>query len=187
MLRSFIALPLSKPLRENLITLIEELSRVSTKIKWVEKENLHITIRFLGDIDDELVKKISDILDDIAGGVVPFPFKVEGVGAFPHPKRARVIWAGVSQGFDEMVKIEKEISKRLEEIGIPKEEKAFHPHITIGRVKFPKGNLELAKYINESKGRVYGGEAVSEIILMKSTLTPKGSIYEPLHIATMKG
>jgi len=184
--RSFIALPLSKPLRDNLITVIEELSRFSPKTKWVEKENLHITVRFLGDIDDEMVKKISDVLDGVARGRKPFPFEVEGVGAFPHPKRARVIWAGISQGFDEMVKIEREISDKLEGLGIPREEKAFHPHITLGRVKFPKGNLELARFIDESKGRVFGGEAVSEIILMKSTLTPKGSIYEPLHISELK-
>jgi 2'-5' RNA ligase len=184
--RSFIAIPISRPLRDNLVDIIKEISKISPNTKWVERENLHITMRFLGDIDDEMVKKISDVLDEVAVKIALFPFEIEGIGAFPHPKRARVIWAGISQGSDEIVKIEKNIGDKLEELGIPKEGKAFHPHITLGRVRFPKGNLELARFIDDSKGRVYGGEAVSEIVLMKSTLTPQGSIYEPLHIAKLK-
>ncbi|HEC80176.1 MAG: 2'-5' RNA ligase [Candidatus Coatesbacteria bacterium 4484_99] len=185
--RSFIALPLSKTVRQSLLEIIDEVSSICRNAKWVELNNLHITLRFLGNIDVEMVGSISEIITNVSSQFAPFPIEIEGFGAFPHPKRARIIWAGITRGFEEIAELERKVSDELERAGIDRDKRDYHPHITLGRIRYPKSNIALTKKIEESSGRVIGDDTISKMILMESTLTGKGPIYTPIHIAEFGG
>ena len=148
------------------------------KMKLVEIENIHFTLRFLGDTPltriDEMESSISHIQ------VEPFEIEVHGVGAFPNSRRPRVIWIGVTCNAERIRDLKIEIDSRLKEFGYKPEKKRFTPHATIARVRYIKDAEKLAKNIDELVDSPIGSMTVSRFNMKKSTLTPSGPIYETL-------
>ncbi|MEM4837887.1 MAG: RNA 2',3'-cyclic phosphodiesterase [Desulfurococcaceae archaeon] len=164
------------------IEVLEKLSRfrdfiVSTgaDLKPVDNENLHVTIRFIGEVPVRIVTEICNNLLKIV--FKPFKIHVRGVGAFPSVTKPRVIWAGVSEGADELIKIHDEVENMVRKLGIPPDRERFIPHITLARVRSDRGLSELAKIIAENYNYDFGEFVVKEIVLKKSILTPSGPIY----------
>lgn len=141
----------------------------------MEEENLHLTLKFLGEVREERIRDISEILKEISKGFKKFEVTLQGIGAFPNQSSPRVIWTGVEKGRKEMIELQKEIEERLVPLGFKKEERGFHPHLTIARVKGRGDFKEL--FETDYKSRTF---LIDKIILFKSTLTPKGPIYEEL-------
>ena len=141
-------------------------------VKWVEKENLHITLKFLGETDKktDIEKKIKEIENRFS----PFEVSLKDIGAFPTPKRARILWIGVEEGMEKLCELFKAIDNKTAELGFEEETRKFTPHITFARVK--KEKYSLPENINFS----FDPFPVNEVVLFKSTLTPKGAIYESL-------
>jgi len=166
-MRCFLAIELSKDIKEKL----EELkSHFKMKgIKLVEKENLHITVKFLGDIDKEIVEKIKNL--DLS--IKPVKSDIKYIGVFPNENYIRVIWVGATN----LISIFKEIDRKLSELGF-KKEKDYVPHITIGRVKFIENKKLLKNKIDKYKNVELGELEVKNIVLMKSELTREGPIYK---------
>ena len=164
-MRLFIGIELPERERERLVGL-KEVVRVKGKVKWVEKENLHITLLFIGEAEpDEIIK----LLDGIESGLRRFTVKLSGISAFPGLSRPRVLWVGVEQGRREIEELHSAIYERLKDIVKP--EKSFIPHVTFGRVKY--GKVELKKLeIEDTESFV-----VDSFILFKSNLTPEGPVY----------
>ncbi|CAB49026.1 RNA 2',3'-cyclic phosphodiesterase [Pyrococcus abyssi] len=177
-MRAFIAIDVSEEVRDSLIKAQEFIGTRDAKIKFVERENLHITLKFLGEIDEATAQEIKEILAEIAKRHKKHEVRVKGIGVFPNPNYIRVIWAGVEND-EEIRKIAEEIDKALSKLGFKREEK-FIPHVTIGRVKFVKDKLGLAEKLRELSNEDFGTFRVEAIELKKSTLTPKGPIYETL-------
>lgn len=165
-MRCFLAIELNENIKEKL----EELkSQFKMKgIKLVEKENLHITVKFLGDIDDKMVKKIKNL--DLS--IEPIKSDIKYVGVFPNENYMRVIWIGATN----LIPVFKEIDKKLSELGF-KKEKDYVPHITIGRVKYIGDKKILKSKIDKYKNIELGTLEVKSIVLMKSELTKEGPIY----------
>lgn len=177
-MRCFIAVDIPDSLKEKIAVIQKEIDL--PELKLVEKENLHITIKFLGEIDDEKVEGVKDILNSI--DFPKFKIKLKGVGCFPNEKYIRVIWIGcLSNAF---VALAKYIGNSLSTIGFQKETN-YIPHLTIARVK-KRPSITLFSFLERHKTTEIGNFLVEKIFLKKSTLTPKGPIYEDIHEISLK-
>lgn len=148
-------------------------------LKWVETENLHLTLRFLGEIPEATIEKIQPVLAQVAAGQGPFMLSVEGLGMYPSANQPRTIWLGV-QGAKPVKSLHAQLEQSLEKIGIDKETRPFHPHLTLARIR-ERTSREVAHQIGETlagfKVGSLGSFNVGQIHLIESQLTPQGPIY----------
>ncbi len=188
-MRTFIAIELPKEIKTSLSRLQEQLKRTGADVRWVEPGNIHLTLKFLGEIDTEHLEKINLILEQTARKHTPFKTNISSLGAFPKIGFPRVIWVGIRQGDEETKKIAGYLEEEIEKIGIAKENKAFSSHITIGRVRSQKSKEKLIRELNNLAG-YFGKEnlafTIKKITLFKSNLSPKGPTYEILKTANLK-
>ena len=147
------------------------------KMKPVDKQNLHITIKFLGEIPPSVVEAVKFEMSGIK--FEAFEAHIKGVGAFPTPSSPRVIWAGITEGDDELKFVHKELEKRIKRLGLKPERQTFHPHVTLLRVKGPRSPQLLRKIMKLSDFE-FGRVRCDVLKLKKSTLTPRGPLYETL-------
>lgn len=180
MIRLFIAFPLPDPVKLELGKIILSLKQRGGSVKWVESGNIHLTAKFLGNTDDKLVKSISDEIDNIAKSYFPVETTMSHLGAFPNLLRPRVIWIGLDKNIETLAKIALNTEEVMQKLGFPAEDKRFKAHLTLGRIRENRnlGNLTdfMKTYkVNEMPFRF------DSLVLFKSTLTPRGPIYERLH------
>lgn len=181
-MRCFIAIELPENIKEFFARIVS-LQLPLQGVNIVQKENFHITLKFLGEIEEKLIPEITQTLKNIACEVFPFTLKITHPGVFPDKYKPRVIWIGT-----EDTEIIKELAKKIDEsmasLGFQREERDFKSHITMARVKNPKNGKYLferiTKHFSSQKGLYPLNFTVREFVLMKSTLTPKGSIYSIL-------
>ncbi len=175
-IRSFIAVEIPEQVRSDITRIINRFAREDFSVKWVKHENLHITLLFLGDIDNNFLENSIKALTDISGKEKSFDMSLKGLGAFPSPKSPRVIWIGAETGAKELSSLQEKIETAFTQIGYKPEEKKFHPHLTIGRVR---ERLSIADKIftTEFSSPVF---IIESLVLFKSTLTPQGPIYEKI-------
>ncbi len=179
-MRTFLAVEVPQQERKMIADFIVTEAKSELPIKWVKFENLHITLKFLGEIDERKKTDITPVIQTICSKHSSFTIKLEGLGCFPHPRNPRVIWIGVTQGGDELCAIADALEKELAQFGF-NEEKRFHPHLTIGRVKKSCGVEDiLAKTIHTDPFEV------SAVMLFKSTLKPDGPVYDELCSFTLQ-
>ncbi len=178
-LRVFIAVDINN---EDVLNKLEKardlLLESKADLKPVSRENMHITIRFIGTIPFEKVNEICTLLEKIR--FKPFKIMIKGIGVFPNISRPRVIWAGVSEGVEELSRIHDEIEKLLRKAGIPPAREKFIPHITLARVKSGRNRQSLVKIITSIADMDFGETVVDRIVLKKSILTPYGPIYSDI-------
>ncbi len=176
--RSFIAINLNPEIREHLASLQTNLNIPETKIKWVEKNNLHLTMKFLGYISLEQTELIKSELKEIASRYSPFIIRLSSnIGVFPTYKMPRIIWVGIKEGIDELKELYNSIENKLSNKGFPREDKDFSGHITIGRVKFIRDKTNFIQILKRIGVNNFTQE-VGSIDLMESKLTPSGPIYD---------
>jgi len=188
-MRTFIAIALPKEIKDSLAKLQEELRSSGADVKWVEPANIHLTLKFIGEITEELLEKFRDVLIKISQDMPAFKADITSVGAFPKIESPRVIWAGLSQGDKETKMIVKRLEEKLNKLGIPKEDRLFSSHITLGRTRSGLNQKALVEKIAQLKDyftKNTAGFTVKKISLYKSTLTPQGPIYEALLDASLK-
>lgn len=188
-MRTFIAIELSREIKEYLSRLQEKLKLAQADVKWVVPENIHLTLKFLDEIDDKTKDNVTRIMEDISKDKSPFYLNIASIGAFPRIESPRIIWVGIDKGDAEVKAIAKELEEKLSGIGIPAEDRPFSSHITIGRMRSSKNRQNLAKIMESLKTKlveVITELRVEKITLFKSTLTPRGPIYEVLKEAPLK-
>ncbi|MEM0194525.1 MAG: RNA 2',3'-cyclic phosphodiesterase, partial [Metallosphaera sp.] len=134
---------------------------------------------FLGEVREDKLELVKESLDELE--FQRFNVGFRGFGAFPSISRPRVVWIGITEGFNELKRIRTSLVRSLSSKRIRVEEEQFVPHLTLARVKGPRGVLELAKLVSEASDKEFGSQEVNEVTLFKSTLTPKGPIYDPVH------
>lgn len=174
--RLFIAIELEDSIKDHILSFQKELKNsVLGDVKWVERENFHLTIKFLGETPENLIDDIKSILDETSYYFEPFYISLEGFGAFPSLKSPRVLWIGIEEGLGGLEKVFDFIEKRLVKKGFRKEDRPFSPHLTLGRVK--DRDVRILKDLLFDKEVVL----VSSITLFESKLTPEGPIYTPIY------
>lgn len=150
-----------------------------SRITWIAAERLHLTVRFIGEIDDSRVAGIVDALRP-SMGIDRFEVAVAGVGVFPPKGPPRVIWAGLSSGRDQLASVELAVSDRLAAAGVEREGRPFDPHLTLARVRDGRG-LRAQALLEGLDGTVLGTTAVEAITLFESQLSPQGPHYRAIH------
>ena len=158
------------------------------RVKWVEEQNLHWTLKFLGDVDSNQIAEICQVAAKAVADLEPFSAVAHGAGAFPTAARPRTVWLGVADGEPEFVELHKALEKSLSKLGFRREGRRFRPHMTIGRVRrSPHGIEQLGEKIVENADFDAGEMRVSEIILFSSSLDRQGPTYQVLGRATLGG
>jgi 2'-5' RNA ligase len=165
----------SPEVRESLMRVEEELKQTGADIKLVERENLHFTVKFLGEIPDDLVDEVDRRISPLA--LQRMEVDVRGLGAFPDAKRPRVVWAGVShQDIGPVSKSGQRVIDALEGVG-ESDERGFHPHITVARVRSPRNHEALVAFLRDCSTKDFGRTAITALKLKSSSLTPNGPTY----------
>jgi len=179
-IRSFIAVEINEPeILDNLRRLGTTLTDTGANLRLVEVKNLHITLRFLGNVSYSLIDEVNGVLDKIA--FQPFEVVLKGVGAFPSMRRVNVVWVGIEQGSTELLHVVSQLEPKLRGIGFKPDRRGFVPHITVARVKSGRNRDVLANTVANVSGMEFGGFGVDAIKLKKSVLTPKGPMYSTIH------
>ena len=189
-IRSFIAIELPGELKLGLTRLQEKLKTASgAPVKWVEPGNIHLTLKFLGDVNAGITGRITVALEEAARDTHPFDIEVSGLGVFPNTKRVQIIWTGLAGELEKLGLLHKRIEESLIPLGFPAEKRPFTPHLTIARVRDyarPDERLKLGELIAaagfETKYRIN----VNAIQLMRSQLTREGPIYSRISAITLK-
>ncbi len=180
MIRSFLAVDLPLALRESMLSATMGLRTPAADVKWVRPEGIHLTLKFLGNIEEGQIEPIVNAVSGVITGQKPLALKAEGAGAFPDLSRPRVIWIGMTGDIERLMVIQKNIEQALSVLGFPTEDRPFTPHLTLGRVRSNKKFLGLTHKIQGLKDINFTPFTVNELILYKSTLRPEGAIYTPL-------
>ncbi len=184
--RAFIAIELNEAVHSKIASLQSILKKSNADVKWLESGSIHLTLKFLGNMEIQKIKEIEEILNETAAGLEPFALTLKGIGAFPGLDHPRVIWVGVESGASQSKQLVKTIEEKLEIIGIPREEREFYAHITLGRVKSQKNIHNLEKIIAATEFAAGSAVDVNHLTLFKSQLSREGPVYTPLFIAKMK-
>lgn len=179
MVRAFIAVHIDEKIIQKLVDVQKSFPSGEVGLKIVKPENIHLTMKFLGEIPDDKIGAVSHAIEVAASDFPKFSARVQGIGVFPTIRQMRVIWAGVSECREQMIELQRRIDVALQPLGF-KPEKDFHPHATIARVKFVKEKDMLVDFIKGKSNEDYGVTEVNNVELIQSQLTPKGPIYSPL-------
>jgi RNA 2',3'-cyclic 3'-phosphodiesterase len=182
--RLFVALEIPAAVRENLATLIKELGALEKpssgkRARWVRPENLHVTLKFLGEVAADKRDAIVSALAFVRSAH-PAELRFRGLGFFPDEKRARVFWAGIDAS-PNLAAIAKDIELQLEPLGFPQEKRGFTPHLTLARFEPPGISDGLRAAVSENAARDFGASRAEEFHLIESKLKPSGAEYTTLH------
>ncbi len=175
-MRSFIAIDLNSPVRESLAELQKELEKCGADVRWVKPENIHLTLKFLGDIGEQTIDSIANTVERCCRRLNAFDLEISGVGVFPAIRSPRVLWAGISGG-ETPKELQREIEDGAASLGFKRENRRFVPHLTIGRFRSSGGKRTLTDKIEQHKNNKFGSVKVDSVIIMRSDLGPKGAKY----------
>lgn len=178
--RAFVAILLNEEVRALIAEEIARLRPLGQSVRWVLPQNLHLTLKFLGEQTPAELDLIQDALAEAVEGVAPFTLGFHGLGAFPGLARPRVFWVGVVAGAQEAKRLHSRVERALAQRAVPPEERPFSPHLTIGRAGVPGGLIGLRQAITSEAQEGFGDLSVSAISLMKSDLSPDGARYTEL-------
>src|SRR5438477_935721 len=185
-LRTFIAIPLEKSIRDRLIALQSTFADAAPEVKWVEADNLHLTLLFLGEVEDREIHSVCRLVSQVCAGQAAFAMSVEKAGSFGNPRRPRTLWVGIGAGSTEICTLHDALEVPLLELGCyRREERAYTPHLTIGRVRSDHPNDALAKLLVRQATWQGGQMTVREIHVMSSELGRDGPTYTILSRAKL--
>jgi len=184
LIRTFAAIFPPPEISNRLSELVQRLKRLCSDVKWVEQENMHLTLRFFGALTEEQVETAAKCMTETARLKHAFKASMGTVGAFPSLSRVRVIWVGVEEGKEKLVDVATAVEETFVKAGLGEADRPFSPHLTIGRVRIPRKNPELEEAIRSLTFQK--AEFIIEALtLTKSELTPRGPIYSPLTVAKL--
>jgi len=184
-IRAFIAIELPEEIIAFIRKIQEGLRSYGFKARWVRPENIHLTLKFLGDINKEDIKKAGDAIINAASENASMSLGAKGIGFFPGVKRSRVIWTGIAGQTRELADLQKTLDGKLDTVGFPKEKRPFKGHLTIARIK---RKIDARRLIDAMKefGRFESKTFIAnEVVLFKSELKPSGAVYRKLMSATL--
>ena len=181
--RTFVALELSQPLKEGILDVVRTMKACGVRASWAGASTMHLTLKFLGDVEESILPNVFDRVARAAAGVPPFSFESRSLGAFPSPRRARVLWLGVDAP-QELWDLVRAVENELAGLGFPREKRRFRPHITLGRVRDPRDGGPVERLLGTLEAPRESVDA-REVFTMRSELAPGGAIHETLAMARL--
>lgn len=181
-LRTFVAVNLSSELVRRIRQLARDWSRYATGVRWVGEQQLHVTMKFLGDVDENEVYRVCQVVRESCHELSPFFATCASVGVFPHWQRPHTLWLGIGQGRETLIAWQADLERRFGDLGFPLERRGFTPHITLGRVERGRsGQLTpLADHLAQLSDQTWGDFPVQEAVVYASELSPRGPHYAVL-------
>ncbi len=179
-LRTFLALPLDETIIEKLVEVQRSLASAGARVRWVKPENLHLTIKFLGDVTDEQLSDVCQAAEESARRVEPFKFSVVRVESVPPTGAMRMVWVGIDEQTGRLEKLHELLEESYAAMGFSKENRSFRPHLTLGRVKGGRNVKQLREAVSEIEETDFGIASVNKLIVFSSKLTPDGPVYSPM-------
>jgi len=187
-IRAFIAIALPRPVQQKLDEVAHSLKNEQTQaVRWVMGKNIHLTLKFLGEVEDTKIEAISHVIQVEGQNVKPFEVSASGVGTFPNLRRPRVIWVGV-QAPPALSELANAIDQGTQQLGFQGEERSFSPHLTLGRVSQNASPLEvqaIAQVLSTARIGTLSSFTVTHVTLFRSDLQPGGAVYTPLYTASL--
>jgi 2'-5' RNA ligase len=187
LVRLFVAVNLEADLVAAAARTQHALQRSGADVKWVNPDGFHFTLKFLGSVDEARVGEIVEALDGAVSSTEPFEVCLEGVGAFPHPSAPRVVWLGMSEGGTPLAGLAGAVAAAMERLGFAREDRPFSGHLTLGRVRSPRGREALQQALAAEAADMIGRMTVRRVSLMQSRLSPQGATYTELAGAPLAG
>jgi 2'-5' RNA ligase len=182
MIRAFLAIELPEALRPGLAQVQGEFKRSRAEVRWVPPGNIHLTLKFFGNVPEDEIGSLALAARQAAAGEELLQLKVTVAGAFPSPKAPRVVWLGLGGDLVPLTRLYQRLEKAFAALGYPPEGRAFNPHLTLGRVKSPVNREKLASMLAKLPPLDWPPFTVKELILFQSVLSPQGSKYTPLKV-----
>jgi len=178
-IRSFVAIPLSIEVQRNARRLMRDLRQEKDGIKWVPEDNLHLTLKFLGEVVDRDVPAVCRAIRNVCQAVSPFTMEFAGAGGFPTSDRPRVIWAGITEGGEALAELVTQLETELAGLGFKPEPRDYRPHLTLGRVKSSSraASEEVVDRVKRYEKRILGTMEADQVRLMASFLDKTGPTY----------
>ena len=177
-LRLFLAVDLPAPAKDICRHLVGRLKEAGADVKWVERDNFHITLKFLGDVPEGRVAEVTGACEAVCLGRPGFPFSLDGLGAFPSMSAPRILWVGAAATGAPFKELARGLETALGRLGFKKEERPFHPHVTIGRVRSPRNRVALLEALQKEKNALtLPGLRARGVTLFESALSPHGAVY----------
>lgn len=178
-IRTFLCFELAEHVKEQIGSFIDRIRTDSRCVRWADPAGIHLTLKFLGDVDETAISRIDECVVSAKESIVKFLIKVHEKGVFPNPKRPRVLWLGIEEGTGNLAALQQRLEDELVKAGFPREEREFTPHLTIGRVRFQNGTQEVIRNFENSPFPGVDFQA-GEVVVMRSDLRPSGAVYTPL-------
>lgn len=179
-MRLFIAIELRDEVKEALAAAIAQLRPRSPDSKWVKAEKTHLTLCFLGHLEEPLLPKLEAAMQEVATRHRPFPLSFAGGGAFGGRARPRVLYVSVGGSADPLAALQADLVRAVSALGVVLEDRPYAPHLTLARARHPRGDAGLAECVEALAGSELGGQRVTELVLFQSRTSPSGAEYQPL-------
>ncbi|MBN1543006.1 RNA 2',3'-cyclic phosphodiesterase [candidate division KSB1 bacterium] len=185
-MRLFICSELPESILQAVGKQMAEFGRIGADVRWVRHEGMHITLKFLGEVESSRLDDIRNAIHKTVEGISPFRCAVQGLGAFPNLKRPRVYWVGIDDPSEGLKSLATRLDSHLEKAGFQPEDRVFHPHMTLARARSDRGQEKLPAAFSKAPAH-FGEFVVDSILLMQSELSPGGACYTQLFRAALCG
>ncbi len=179
-IRMFVAIELPPDTRDALQRIINRLKPSSGEVRWVKADLIHLTLKFLGEVEEGRIPDIADCIGRCVQGIPPFPLAVRELGTFPNENSPQVIWIAAADETDSLAGLHRSLEEGLAHVGFAKEKRPFSPHLTLGRLRSPRGKEAARRGLAELQQADCGSFRADGVSLIKSDLTPSGPIYTVL-------
>jgi 2'-5' RNA ligase len=182
-MRLFLAVEIPPQEQKQIYESLSPLRKQWPKIRWISSDNLHITLKFLGEVPEALIPKVKKCAEDCISdmGLGSFKLTFSQIGAFPRPKSPRVIWCGVEGDTKMLSALVEHLEPKLETLGFQKEKRPYRAHLTIAKVSPEQRGVDFEPYIKDYEKTIFAGISVNMISLMQSVLNPFGAVYQCIH------
>ena len=186
MLRAFIALTPPTTLQHTVAEVREAFQSLSLPWRWVAPEQIHLTLKFLGNVPAEQVTMIAQAMAHTIQGQTTFTLRAQSLGCFPHPSRPRVLWVGLADPSQALVPLNERLTAALLPLGFSPEERLFHPHLTLARVQNGTRSQQLLPILQAYQNRCFGEFTVTQLHLFQSELQRSGALHTILRSVTLQ-
>jgi len=186
-LRLFVAMDVPDGLRQSLGKAMEETAASATGLQWVRPENVHFTMKFLGNVEEEKLPALKKSLRDLADSQAATDISIGGYGVFPSARRARVFWLGLKDGTEQLKELARKLDKRMARLGFPAETRPWAAHVTLARLRQPRDVTEMLEAWEDQPGIKETAWRGEELVLYRSVLDRTGPVYAALERFKLKG
>ena len=185
-MRTFIAIEIPDGIKQEMAKAQQRLTESGVQASWTRPQSIHLTLKFLGEVEEARLPKIMDALKHAVQGTGRFMLEIAGSGAFPNPRNARVAWLGVSGEVDKLKALQIAVENEMARSGVERENRPFQPHLTLGRIKFIRSRDRWAEALEGIRNIRLSGFEVDAVRLMKSELRPAGARYTEIGTAHLE-